>query len=255
MQTIQKVGTAQLLFTRAQQMGLQPSWLTHQGVFAVNTVLGEKYINYSSSSLNSRLDVSLALNKYLTRLILARHDMPNIPFANAATLAEATEFLALHKKIIVKPLKGSNSHDVRIVTDPADLPGDSIHRYILEKYIAGKEMRYLILNGEVIGVHQSEYGESVEETRDLQRISYSSSEWDPALAEQSVKVAGIFGLRFGCVDYLVDAQGQAHILEINSAPGMKWFHAPTTGPPVDVARLFLQAMLTDLDQQWSILKK
>jgi glutathione synthase/RimK-type ligase-like ATP-grasp enzyme len=55
----------------------------------------------------------------------------------------------------------------------------------------------------------------------------------------------VFGLRFAAIDFIVGPDGKARILEVNSSPGMKWFHAPTSGPVVDVAHLFLRAMLDD----------
>ena len=104
-------------------------------------------------------------------------------------------------------------------------------------------MRYLVLNDSVIAVHQSEYGTSVAEDRALKRISFAEEEWDETLTELSLKISNIFQLKFIAVDFLIDHEGTAHILEINTVPGLKWFHAPTSGPPVDVATLFIEAML------------
>jgi hypothetical protein len=33
---------------------------------------------------------------------------------------------------------------------------------------------------------------------------------------------------------------------VNTMPGLKWFHAPSSGPVVDVARLFLESVIEDL---------
>ena len=49
-------------------MGLQPAWVIEDGLFVVSTDDGEKYVNHSSSSLNSHLSTGIAKNKYLTRL-------------------------------------------------------------------------------------------------------------------------------------------------------------------------------------------
>lgn len=252
----QKVGTAELLFRRAKQMGLQPSWVTHDGLFAVTLKGGaEQYVHVSHSPLNSHVSASLAKNKYLTRLILARHDLPNIPFARPLDRAQALSFLAEHRIIIVKPLRGFGAQDIHIVTKASELTDLDIQKYIFEKYVAGKELRYLVLNDQVIGVYESEYGTSVEATRTLQCFSYPEESWDPALREMSIQIAQIIGLRFAAVDYLVDAQGYAHILEVNSTPDLRWFHAPTSGPPIDVAGMFLEATLNDADRQANSLNK
>lgn len=242
-----KLGSAELLFNAAGNMGLSPSWLKQGSIFAIPTRHGERYINYSISSINSQLSSSMVGNKNAARLVLARQGLPTMAHLTPAGHAEAQAFLAQHKKIIVKPVNGSNSRDVHIVESPEQLTSFNVQDYIFEEYAPGKEMRYLLLNNRVIGVHESQYGESVAEDRDLKRISYHRTEWDPELVTLSLKVAKIFGLRFAAVDYIIGPDGRARILEVNSSPGMKWFHAPTSGPAIDVARMFLVAMLDDIN--------
>jgi len=238
-----KLGSAELLFRAANDLGLRPSWLKPGSIFVVPTADGERYVNCSSSSMNSQLSCSMTANKNTSRLILARKGFPTMAHLVTKSLAEAQAFLATYKKIIVKPIWGSNSHDVHIVELPEQLTRFDLAKYICEEYAPGKELRYLVLNNRIIGVHECQYGESVAEDRDLERISYRRIDWDPALVALSLQVAKAFDLRFAAVDYIIGADGRARILEINSAPGMKWFHAPTRGPIVDVARLFLQATL------------
>lgn len=243
-----KLGTAELLYRRAAKMGLRPTWVSPGGLFAVTTDDGQQYVNSACSSLNSHVSVSLARNKYLTRLVLERHQLPNIPFARPRSLGDAEVFLATHKKIVVKPVSGSGSHDIHIVEDRARLADIHVSNYIFEKYIPGTELRYLVLNDEVIGVHRSDYGTSVDEHRDLQRISYPVTTWDPVPTALALRITEALGLRFAAVDFMLDNTGRTYILEVNTAPGFKWFHAPTSGPIVDVARLFLEAMLDNSAQ-------
>jgi glutathione synthase/RimK-type ligase-like ATP-grasp enzyme len=187
----------------------------------------------------------LAKNKHLTRLILAKHDIPNIPFLRPHSVTDALHFLASHKRIIAKPVSGAGAHDIHIIEHPHQLEKLQVQQYILEQYIPGKELRYLVLQGDVIGVHESKYGTSVQADRYLERVSYPKSEWDPALEALSRRIAGIIGLQFAAVDYLVTASGRVYLLEVNATPGLKWFHAPSTGPVVDVATAFLKAMLAE----------
>jgi|SRR5665647_8546 len=244
-----KAGTAELLFKSARKMGLNPVWLTPNGLFVVTTNKGERYVNHEWSSLNSHISASLARNKYKTRLILGRHNLPNIPYSHPRSLDEAIGFLAKHKKIIVKPLKGSGAVDIHVVSSSDQLAALDIRHCILEQYVAGKEMRYLVLNGSVIAVHESKYGESVDQHRYLERVSYDSTLWDPELVKMSVKINGILGLAFSAVDYIIDDSGRQYVLEVNSCPGFKWFHAPSEGPVVDVAKLFLEAMVSDTEKR------
>jgi len=174
---------------------------------------------------------------------LARRGFPTMAHIVPSDHLEAQAFLAKHRKIVAKPINGSNSRDVHIIESPELLASFNVQQYILEEYAPGKELRYLLLNDRVIGVHESQYGESVAEDRPLKRISYPRAEWDPVLVALSLEVAKAFGLRFAAVDYIIGPDGRARILEVNSSPGMKWFHAPTSGPVVNVALLFLQAML------------
>jgi glutathione synthase/RimK-type ligase-like ATP-grasp enzyme len=249
MATDQKLGTAELLYRCAKRMGLQPAWVVADDLFAVKVGEEEQFINFARSPLNSHVSASLAKDKYLTRLILERNGLPNIPFARPHSHAEAEAFLKEHATIIAKPVCGAGAHDIHIVTTSAQLQALDVTGYILEKYVAGKEMRYLVLNGSIVAMHQSDYGVSVEETRPLQRISYPPAAWDPILVSLSLRIARILGLSFAAVDYLIDPSGQHYVLEVNTTPGLKWFHAPTSGPVVDVARLFLESMLIGQDVQ------
>ncbi len=241
----EKLGTAQLLFQSALALGLQPSWVTKGGVFAITANGREHYVNFARSPLNTHTSISLARNKAITRKILARHDLPNIPFAVPESRSEAIAFLHRHGKIIAKPIGGSGAEDVHIVTSASQILTLEITKYILEEYIAGQELRYLVLNGEVIGVHRSDYGTSVQADRALERISYEPAKWDPSLSAMANKAAKALDLRFAAVDYLIDDSGRTYILEVNSTPGLKWFHAPSSGPVIDVAGKFLSAIFTD----------
>ncbi len=228
---------------KAEQMSLQPQWITNKYLFSVTTADGQQYINGSMSSLNSQVDSALVRNKYHTRLILERFEVPNIPYMRPKTLEEASEFLKEHQTIIVKPTSGQGSEDITIVTDIKQIARLDLKGYIFEKYVAGKEMRYLVLNGTVIAVHQSEYGTSVAKDRQLERLSFAKDSWDSNLVELALDVTEIFHLKFAAVDFLIDESGKPYVLEVNTAPGLKWFHAPSSGPSVDVAALFLEAML------------
>lgn len=240
-----KLGTAELLFNSARQLGLSPVWVASRNTFAIMLGKQEQYITMTRSPLNSETSAALAKNKYVTRRILERHNLPNIPFIQPAGQVEAKAFLKRHGKIIAKPVSGAGAHDVHIITTSAQLGALNINEYILEKYITGKELRYLLLDGKVIGVHRSDYGTSVAANRPLRRISYPSDSWDLDLLKLALRIADILHLKFAAVDYLVDSSGKAYILEVNTMPGFKWFHAPSKGPVVDVARLFLESIINN----------
>ena len=236
-------GTVELLFKSALAMDLQPEWITQNGLFVITSPTGEHYINHERSSLNSHVSISLARNKYHTRLVLDRHNLPNIPYTKVKSLPEAEAFLAAHGTVIAKPLKGGGSVGIHIIRSAAQLQGLVLSDYILERYTPGKEMRYLVLQNKVIGVHESKYGESVAADRDLERISYDATTWDSKLVALSLETLRVLGLSFGTVDYMLHGDNEHYIIEVNSRPGFKWFHAPSEGPSVDVASMFLGAVI------------
>lgn len=238
-----KPKSAQLLFDGAVKLGLNPSWVVPGRLFSIARSGGAQYINLARSPLNSHTSVSLTRNKFFTRRVLEQHGIKNIPYVFTSKLEVAATFLETHGKVIAKPLCGYGSKDIHIIVDVSTLQQLNISKYILEAYIPGKEYRYLVLGGRVIGVHRSDYGMSVAADRPLKRISYPKSEWDETMTATALQATTALGLHFGAVDFMVDRSSAAHLLEVNSTPGLKWFHAPTTGPPVDVATQFLQAII------------
>lgn len=237
-----KLSSAQLLFNAADTMGLQPNWVMKNGLFAISVDGKEEYVNSARSPLNSAVGISLAVNKYTTRMVLERHNIRNIPFIRPQTMDAAHAFLAVHGKIIAKPLTGSGARDIHIVTEPAQLPQFTVKNYILEKYVEGREVRYLVLNDAVLAVYESVHGGSVAENRPLRCVSYAQPTWDKRLSDESIRIVSALRLGFAAVDYLIDDQGNYHLLEVNTNPDLKWFHAPSSGPAVDVARHLLEAL-------------
>jgi glutathione synthase/RimK-type ligase-like ATP-grasp enzyme len=237
-----KTGAPQLLFNAADEMGLSPHWIVANNLFAISVDGREEYVNSARSPLNSAVSVSLAKNKYFTRMILERHNVRNIPFMHPQSIKMAEDFLQKYGEIIVKPIDGSGAQDIRIVTMPLQLKKLEIRDYILEKYIRGKEVRYLVLNNVILAVHESEYGSSVAADRPLRRISYPQATWDDDLSAESLRIANALQLRFAAVDFIIDSKGRHYLLEVNTTPGLKWFHAPTSGPIVNVARHLLEAL-------------
>ena len=251
---MKKLSTAELLFRSATQLSLNPVWITPLGVFEITVDGREHYIDLAHSPLNADIGVALAKNKYVTRRIFERHKLQNIPFMLPLNQNNAKDFLKLHKKIIAKPVNGAGAKDIHIISEQFQLDLLEIDRYILEKYIAGKELRYLFLNGRIVGVHRSEYGVSVMANRPLRRISYSPETWDPILLESSINIARILHLNFAAIDYLIDDSGKAFILEVNTMPGFKWFHAPSFGPVVNIANLFMQSVIDSIRTEKTVLK-
>ena len=155
----------------AQAMGLKPKQLTDYGLISIEIDGKERYLFYDGSNPNMQLSSWLSMNKHTARTIFAKNGLPNIPFCCPTDLAEAQRFLAEHKKIIAKPLKGQHSKDIVVLTEDQRLKDISLQSSLLEKYIAGKEMRYLVLHGEVIAAHYKSYKGEINNPETVKRIS------------------------------------------------------------------------------------
>lgn len=236
--------TGELLFSSSLRMGLEPKWIT-EFLLSISTPSGEQHIYYTKSLLNSHIGVHLSSNKFLARTLMETHGLPNIPFSKPSSSSEAQAFLEEHGQVIAKPLRGIGARDINLINCAEEMSDLKFGNYIFEKYITGRELRYLILNGDVIAVHESDYGTSLDAHRPLKRISYEESRWDQELVQITKTVAKLMGLRFAAVDFIVHSSGRTYILEVNCTPGLKWFHSPTSGPAVDVATMFLQTILDD----------
>lgn len=193
--------------------------------------------------MNNTLASGITRNKYLTRKIVHRVGGNNIPYLRTSNPIKAQRFLTEHGRIIVKPIKGQGARNISIVDSSIQLDLLPLKGMILEKYSPGREIRYLVLDGRVIAVHESIYGKSVEYDRYLERVSYPESEWDPVLSTLSLRICKEIGLGFAAIDYIADENGDNWLLEVNSAPGLKWFHNPSSGPSVDVALQLLNATI------------
>lgn len=237
--------SVELLFIESEAIGLDPQWVADKVLFSVTLNNVTHYIGNSKSNANSQKSSSMVQNKYFSRLILQDKGLPNIPFLQTSHLDEASSFLNKHQTIIAKPLLGWGSKDIHIISDSKDLANLDLDKYLFEKYILGREMRYLILNGKVIAVHQSDYGLSVDADRYLERISYPIELWNEELVDKALEISEIFNLQFSAVDFLIDEDENWHILEVNTTPGLKWFHSPTSGPIVNVAKKLMNALIED----------
>lgn len=233
----------EILFSTAEAMGLRPKLLTKYGLVAIKIDSKERYLYYNASNPNTQLASWLSTNKHASRVILERNGLPNIPFQLPINMTEAQNFLAKHKKVIAKPIAGQHSKDIHLISDKDELEKLDIQKYILEKYVKGDEMRYLVIDGKVMSVHRKAYDSPINNPEIVKRISINKVEWDDKHSDITIKTAEIFGLKFTVVDFLVTTDGEAYILEINSAPGLDRFQVPTEGPSIDIVKIFLEKIV------------
>jgi glutathione synthase/RimK-type ligase-like ATP-grasp enzyme len=240
--------TAILLFEEAKKMKLNPQWLSDYGLFSINVDGRLGYIFYSRNFFNSNLSGFLAMDKHVTRVVLGQNNIKNIPYGMFNTKEEIVQFLKNHTVIIAKPVSGSGSKDIHLISTPEEIPDITFGKYIFEKYIKGEEMRYLVFKNEVIAVHRKLYEGPINNPEKVKRISYPKDTWDKNLTQLSLRIAKILFMRFAAVDYLVDENNTTFVLEVNSSPGLHFFEYPTTGPKIPIARIFLEETIKEMEK-------
>lgn len=238
--------SSEVLFKSAQDLGLNPKLLTDYGLFEVQYKGLPVYFFNGTSYLNNALSSYLAKNKHITRVVLGKNNLPNIPYLLPKDNDEAKEFLKEQGKIMIKPTHGDNSIGVMQISSAEELDGLDLSDSIIEKFISGEEYRTLVLNGEVIALHKYIHDFKVGGVR---RISFEEKDWDKELIEIAIKAAKALGLNFASVDFIKDPEGNLLILEINSSTGLWRFHEPDEGPAVDVSEKLINATLEKFSKE------
>ena len=231
------------MLSAAESMGLKAKLINDHGMVAIEVNGKEVYLFHKTSNPNSQMATWLANNKYAARVIFERNCLPNIPFCYPKSDDEAINFLLDHGKIICKPLKGGHSQNIHLVTTKDELRKLDIPRCILEKFIDGQEVRFLVVAGEVKAVHHKVYDGPINNPETVRRVSIDKNMWDEQMSGLAVKASKALGLKFTAVDFLVTKKNEAYLLEINSAPGLDRFQKPDEGPPLNIMKLYLEQII------------
>lgn len=230
-------------------MGLKPKWLNDFGLFEIEIGGQKHFIFHAYNMLNSQLGMQLARHKHLTRNVIDSYSMLNIPYIRPKTKKEVGEFLSKHKIIIAKPIFGFRAEGIYIIDSIKKIDKLDFENYLLEKFVRGKEMRYLVLNSRIVAVHQKVNIGVVNDPKTVKRISYAKDEWNKEMIKISLKLTQVMGLKFATVDFIINEQNKPYILEVNSAPGLYFFQYPTSGPSIDIAKMFLEASLNKIEEK------
>lgn len=235
--------SANFLFEAARVLNLKPEWLTDYGLFSIVVSDRKRHVFYSQTGLNSQLAAYLTKNKHICRILLEKNGFSNIPYCLPESKSDVEQFFRLHKKIVIKPTMGQRSEGVILIENISQIKDVEYEECILEKFITGEEMRYLFLNGKVIAVQQRNNKPTSDIAWNKERHSVEKLNWDKTLMETTLKVADVFELKFGTVDFIVDKLDKGLVLEVNCAPALWPFHTPVSGPKVDVSKMLLESMI------------
>ncbi len=191
-------------------------------------------IPYTGSGV---LASALALDKEASKKVFLYHRIPVAPFVVVSQMAVSQQLSAISFEMpwVIKPATEGSSLGVSIVKDEATVDAALEKalgfggRAIIEKFIRGKEIQVGILNERVLG--------SVEVRPKLEFYSYEAKytpgmteyilppEVSPDILQKAERSALSAHLALGCrgatrVDLIVDDEGNAYVLEVNTIPGM-----------------------------------
>jgi D-alanine-D-alanine ligase len=178
----------------------------------------------------------LAMDKLATKLCASRN---GIPTAEAHAFNINDQACPLPIPVVVKPVHDGSSVGLHICKDQAaytaarrDVEADIRSKpgrvYMIERYIAGKELTVGLIDGQplpIIHIAPAEGTYDYEAKYKRKDTQYNvDPQLPPGITEKvkdyAVRLGKAIGIRHvSRVDFLLDAQGQPWLLEINTMPG------------------------------------
>jgi D-alanine-D-alanine ligase len=130
---------------------------------------------------------------------------------------------------VVKPLNEGSSVGVSIMREGDALPNDLQGEYLLEEYIAGREIQVAVLDGEALGAieivssnafydYEAKYTDGVAQHLMPAPLTEVQTAQVLEMAAKAHAALGCCGLTRS--DFMLSAAGEFFILEINTQPGM-----------------------------------
>lgn len=178
----------------------------------------------------------LAMDKLATKFCAAR---AGIPTAEAHAFNVKDEACPLPIPVVVKPVHDGSSVGLHICKDTAawaaarrdveaDIKSKPGRVYMIERYIAGKELTVGLLDGKPLPVIHIAPAEGAYDYEAKYKRKDTKYNLDPELPKGVDAMVKDYAARLGKaigvrhvsrVDFLLDAQGQPWLLEINTMPG------------------------------------
>ncbi len=235
--------SAKSLFQEAESRGLRPVWRTADGLFSFPNRGKNVFVYYTKLHINSQLGSWICQDKHLTRQFLETERYPNIPYCYSKKPSHINSFFDKYQPIIQKPVLGMKSESVRRIQERADIDFASLEESIFEQYIEGTEYRCFVLRGKTVAMQRKDIDPTESHPWRKHCTNVEQSEWNPNIISVASSVSS--ALHMGClaVDFIIDAKGEARILELNGMPAFHFFHHPHSGKAVPIAALVLDAIL------------
>jgi D-alanine-D-alanine ligase len=200
---------------------------------AVQGLLELMGIPYTGSGV---LASALAMDKIFAKKVFAASGMTITPYVVVSRgETVAADALSFQFPVVVKPSREGSSVGVSIVKKGEDLQTamDGAFRYdreiLIEQYIKGREIQVGILDGKAIGaieiVPKNEFYDFEAKYTDGMAVHILPAPLPPDQYAKLLRAGEDAHRCLGCsgysrVDFIVTAEGDAYVLEVNTLPGM-----------------------------------
>ena len=224
--------------TALDREGMDLVFIALHGAFGedgqVQAVCEERHLRYVGSppSASSKAMDKAASKEVFRRAGIATPDWAVVTIANMVRMHGRLEELGL--PAVVKPIDGGSSVDVTIARDPAardQAVAACVAKYgraLVERFVSGKEVTVGVLGRQVLPVIEIRPAHAFYDYEAKYTDCGTQYIFDHGLGESVVAALGAEAMAahdaLGCrdlsrVDFIVDARGVAHLLEINTIPG------------------------------------
>ncbi len=184
--------------------GALPKW---------ETVNKANAINISSCKGTFRM---LLATQDLTMPVYHQECIEQIPWAEADSW-------------VVRPRKHSQGRELHVITDRIELDRAAARCgegwYMSRLVDKVKEYRVFVVSGRAVSVARKMPGDGQgvawNHRRGASFINVRWDDWPLKVVKYSIRACDLSGLDFGAVDVMIDAEGSAYVLEVNTAPSLE----------------------------------
>jgi D-alanine-D-alanine ligase len=154
---------------------------------------------------------------------------PDLPGPSLTLGMTVTDMLQRHEKLVLKPLIGGSSRGLFFVKHGDPIPDISVP-YIVEQFIAGRELTVGVLDGVALPVIEIEVDPGFEFDYAGKYLGKGTHEICPAdipdaMRDEAQRVAVAAHEGLGCAgcsrtDVIAAADGTVYFIELNTLPGL-----------------------------------
>lgn len=164
-------------------------------------------------------------NKGRFRDILHTEGLTMLTFTNVSS-AVASSSANRGTKYILRPANHFGGNHLIIVDNPEDMRRYWFSGGYASLYVPKtNEYRVFVANGRVVYVVEKIVNDPTAIAWNVNQggrfVNIRRGDWNLKVVDYAVKAFNLSGLHFGSVDVMVDADGNAYVLEINTAPALR----------------------------------